>query len=82
MGSTEPVEFTTYFSESVLARTHYFVRVNDSNIEFNVKDIENNLIEAARTWEDKLNSALIGRFGELAGRELSQKYVNGLPACL
>lgn len=79
LGSTEPVEFTTYFSESVLARTHYFVRINDSNIEFNVKDIENNLIEAARTWEDKLNSALIGRFGELAGRELSQKYVNAFP---
>lgn len=79
LGSTEPVEFTTYFSESVLARTHYFVRINDSNIEFNVKDIENNLIEAARTWEDKLNSALIGRFGELTGRELSQKYVNAFP---
>jgi glutamate dehydrogenase len=79
LGSTEPVEFTTYFSESMLARTHYFVRINDSNIEFNVKDIENNLIEAARTWEDKLNSALIGRFGELMGRELSHKYVNAFP---
>ncbi len=79
LGSTEPVEFTTYFSESVLARTHYFVRINDSNIEFNVKDIENNLIEAARTWEDKLETALIGRFGELSGRELSRKYVNAFP---
>ena len=79
LGSTEPVEFTTYFSESMLARTHYFVRINDSNIEFNVKDIENNLIEAARTWEDKLSTALVGRFGELTGRELSQKYVNAFP---
>jgi glutamate dehydrogenase len=79
LGSTEPVEFTTYFSESVLARTHYFVRVNDSNIEFNVKEIEQNLIEAARTWEDKLTSALIGSFGELRGRELCTKYVNAFP---
>ncbi len=79
LGSTEPVEFTTYFSESMLARTHYFVRINDSNIEFNVKDIENNLIEAARTWEDKLASALIGRFGELSGRELGLKYINAFP---
>lgn len=79
LGSTEPVEFTTYFSESMLARTHYFVRINDSNIEFNVKDIENNLIEAARTWEDKLASALIGRFGELTGRELGLKYLNAFP---
>ena len=79
LGSTEPVEFTTYFSESVLARTHYFVRVNDSNIEFNVKEIEQNLIEAARTWEDKLTSALVGSFGELRGRELCTKYVNAFP---
>jgi glutamate dehydrogenase len=79
LGSTEPVEFTTYFSESVLARTHYFVRINDSNIEFNVKDIENNLIEAARTWEDKLETALIGRFGELSGRDLGRKYINAFP---
>jgi hypothetical protein len=40
LGSEEPVEFTTYFSESVLARTHYFVRINDSTVEFNVKEIE------------------------------------------
>ncbi len=79
LGSTEPVEFTTYFSESVLARTHYFVRVNDSNIEFNVKEIEQNLIEAARTWEDKLTSALVGNYGELRGRELCNKYVNAFP---
>ncbi len=79
LGSNEPVEFTTYFSESVLARTHYFVRIQDSTIEFNVKEIEQNLIEAARTWEDKLATALIGTFGELRGRELGNKYINAFP---
>lgn len=79
LGTTEPVEFTTYFSESVLARTHYLVRIPDSNIEFNVKEIEQNLVEAARTWEDKLSAALVGTFGELKGRELSAKYVNAFP---
>lgn len=79
LGSEEPVEFTTYFSESVLARTHYFVRINDSTVEFNVKEIEQNLIEAARTWEDKLSTALVGSFGEVRGRELSTKYVNAFP---
>lgn len=79
LGTNEPVEFTTYFSESVLARTHYLVRINDNSIEFNVKEIEQNLIEAARTWEDKLASALVGSFGEAKGRELSQKYVNAFP---
>lgn len=79
LGSDEPVEFTTYFSESVLARTHYFVRINDSTVEFNVKEIEQNLIEAARTWEDKLATALVGSFGEVRGRELGNKYVNAFP---
>lgn len=79
LGTKEPVEFTTYFSESVLARTHYLVRIPNSNIEFNVKEIEQNLVEAARTWEDKLSSALVGSFGELKGRELSTKYVNAFP---
>jgi glutamate dehydrogenase len=74
--SDEKVEFTTYFSESTLARTHYTVRVTDNNIEYNVKDIENNLVEAARTWEDKLQSALLESAGEARGNELNRKYCN------
>ncbi len=73
-GSTEKVEFTTFFSESILARTHYIVRVSDNNIEYNVKDIESNLVEAARTWEDKLQSVLLERAGEARGNELNRKY--------
>ncbi|QBL09328.1 NAD-glutamate dehydrogenase [Rheinheimera sp. D18] len=79
LGSDESVEFTTYFSESVLARTHYLVRINDSHVEYKVKDIERNLIEAARTWEDKFETALIGAYGEARGRELIAKYVNAFP---
>ncbi|MDP4528570.1 NAD-glutamate dehydrogenase [Alkalimonas delamerensis] len=75
----EPVEFTTFFSESVLARTHYIIRIHDSHVELNVKEIERNLIEAARTWEDKLESALVGVYGEAKGRELARKYVNAFP---
>ncbi|MEH6393764.1 NAD-glutamate dehydrogenase [Pseudoalteromonas sp.] len=72
--SDDKVEFTTFFSESTLARTHYTVRVTDNNIEYNVKDIENNLVEAARTWEDKLQSALLESAGEARGNELNRKY--------
>jgi glutamate dehydrogenase len=73
-GSQDKVEFTTFFSESILARTHYTVRVADNNIEFNVKDIERNLIEAARTWEDKLQSVLLECAGEATGNDLNRKY--------
>lgn len=74
--SDEKVEFTTFFSESTLARTHYTVRVNNNDIEYKVKDIENNLIEAARTWEDKLQSALLESAGESRGNDLNRKYSN------
>ncbi|WP_165721952.1 MULTISPECIES: NAD-glutamate dehydrogenase [unclassified Pseudoalteromonas] len=74
--SDDKVEFTTYFSESTLARTHYTVRVTDNKIEYNVKDIENNLVEAARTWEDKLQSALLESAGEARGNDLNRKYCN------
>ncbi|NMM39367.1 NAD-glutamate dehydrogenase [Pseudoalteromonas arctica] len=74
--SGDKVEFTTFFSESTLARTHYTVRVTDNNIEYNVKDIENNLVEAARTWEDKLQSALLESAGEARGNDLNRKYAN------
>ena len=75
IGSEGSVEFTTYFSESPLARTHYIVRTNDQDLEINVKDIENNLIEAARTWDDKLSTALTKKFGGVQGKELAAKYV-------
>ena len=74
--SNEKVEFTTFFSESTLARTHYIVRVDDNNIDYNVKDIENNLVEAARTWGDKLQAALLEKNGESRGNELNRKYAN------
>ena len=48
-GSDQEVEFTTYFSESVQARTHYIVRVKKTKADINVKEIEKNLNEAARS---------------------------------
>lgn len=78
-GSKEEVEFTTYFSESTLARTHYIVKVENNHMDINVKDIENNLMDAARLWDDKLNSALISHFGEERGRKLITTYSEAFP---
>lgn len=74
--SKEDVEFTTYFSESTLARTHYIVKVDNNNMDVDVAAIENNLIEAARSWEDKLNTALNNALGEEAGTHLMKRYAN------
>ncbi|MBT0587115.1 NAD-glutamate dehydrogenase [Alteromonas oceanisediminis] len=75
-GSVEEVEFTTYFSESVYARTHYIARVKDNNVEYDVKEIENNIIELTKTWSDRLASAIVSAHGEAAGKDLQQRYGN------
>lgn len=74
--SEEEVEFTTYFSESVQARTHYIVKVKSTKADVNVKEIERNLNEAARSWDDKLISALASNKGEVAAKALAKKYNN------
>ncbi len=75
-GSDQDVEFTTYFSESAQARTHYIVRVKTTKAEINVKEIEKNLNDAARSWDDKLAAALNSHKGEAQGKALSRKYVS------
>jgi glutamate dehydrogenase len=74
--STEEVEFTTYFSESTLARTHYIIKVDNNNMDIDVAAIEKNLFEAARSWEDKLNAALNNGLGEQKGTALTKRYLN------
>jgi glutamate dehydrogenase len=74
--SKEEVEFTTFFSESVQARTHYIVKVKSTKADINVKEIEKNLNEAARSWDDKLVSALEANHGQANAKALSRKYIN------
>lgn len=73
-GSEAAVEYSTYFSEGVLARTHYLIRVPDNAMDINVNKIEANLIEAARSWEDQFSAALSLSFGEAEGKRLFAKY--------
>jgi len=75
-GSEKEVEFTTYFSESAQARTHYTVRVKSTKADIDVKEIERNLNEAACSWDDKLTVALKSHKGEAKGKALARKYVS------
>mgnify|MGYP000020584306 CR=1 FL=1 len=74
--SEHDVEFNTYFSESVYARTHYIARVSDNNMEFDVNEIEDNLIELTKTWQDKLASRITSAHGEAKGKALVKKYAD------
>lgn len=73
------VEFTTYFSESSLARTHYTVRVGEQVQDIDVKELEQNLIESARTWEDNFERILSSTHGEGKSNALNSKYANAFP---
>ncbi|MBO1271361.1 NAD-glutamate dehydrogenase [Shewanella sp. 4t3-1-2LB] len=78
--SNEEVEFTTYFSESSLCRTHYIVKVDNNNdVDVDVAAIENNLIEAARSWDDKLSTALNNAIGEEQGNRYFKRYDSAFP---
>ncbi|MEI6858195.1 MAG: NAD-glutamate dehydrogenase [Shewanella sp.] len=77
--SNAEVEFTTYFSESTLARTHYIVKVDNNSMDVDVAAIENNLTEAARSWEDKLNDSLNSARGEESGNRLMKRYLTAFP---
>ncbi|KFZ29736.1 NAD-glutamate dehydrogenase [Pseudidiomarina atlantica] len=73
------VEFTTYFSESALARTHYTVKLGEQVQDIDVKELEQNLIEAARTWEDNFERILHSTFGDSKANALNKKYANAFP---
>ncbi|WP_089138175.1 NAD-glutamate dehydrogenase [Vibrio rumoiensis] len=77
--SDQDVEFTTFFSESPLARTHYIVRVDNNNQDINVKSIERNLMEASSSWDDRLSQSIMSNFGENQGTALAKAYQNAFP---
>ncbi|TDF41809.1 NAD-glutamate dehydrogenase [Alteromonadaceae bacterium M269] len=79
LDTKEEVEFTTYFSESVYARTHYIARVKDNNADIDVKEIEQNIIELSKNWVDKLATALRSEHGEAKAKELEQRYATAFP---
>ena len=73
--------FTTYFSDSALARIHFLVRVNPKvSIEYNISHIEKKLIAIARSWSDELKEQLINFYGEADGLKYYMKYKKAFSA--
>ena len=78
---TENIMFATRFSESVLARIHFIVRLNrgDEN-KYDFKALEAKLIEVGRSWSDDLQSALYDAFDDESANALFAKYKDAFPA--
>ena len=73
--------YTTLFSDSVLARIHYNIRVNPKKpAEYNVATLEQKLVTVARSWADELKTHLIQQFDEMQGLQYFQKYRKAFPA--
>lgn len=70
------INFTTYFSESTLARIHYMIRIDPDHAaaSYDFKYIEQCLIEVGRSWNDDFQAALEDSFGEEKGHQLYTKY--------
>ncbi|OGT53287.1 MAG: NAD-glutamate dehydrogenase [Gammaproteobacteria bacterium RIFCSPHIGHO2_12_FULL_42_13] len=73
--------FTTYFSDSILARIHYLIRVNPKIVlEYDVDQLEQTLTVVARSWSDDLKDQLIEAMNEAEGLKLYSKYSKAFPA--
>ncbi|HWY93301.1 MAG TPA: NAD-glutamate dehydrogenase [Chthoniobacterales bacterium] len=74
-------ESTVHLSESVLARVQIIVRTKPGSVpEFDVREIEKQIVKAARRWTDDLHDALIAHFDEERGNQLYHRFGNAFPA--
>lgn len=75
------ITFSTWFSESVLARIHFIIRTDpDDHTVWDFKDIERKLVEVGRSWGDDLQSLIAETFGEEEGNRIFARYKTAFPS--
>ncbi len=75
------VDFTVQVAESMLARLHVIVRVDPGKrLEHDQAKIEEQLIDAVRSWHDKLKEVLIDKHGEEVGADWAARIGSSFPA--
>ena len=58
-------EFTTYFSESILARVYVVFKVDQRlPLEYDQAKLQSRIQEISRSWEDHLQTSLLESYGE------------------
>ncbi len=73
--------FYTQLTESVLARLHVIVKTTPGAVpDIDIKAVEQRLVEAARSWRDRVRQALLEAKGEERGLELYHRYSEAFPA--
>ena len=74
-------DFALQLGESDLVRAHVIVRPEgECTDQYDIEAIEDEIIEAVRSWHDDLRDQLIERHGERAGLRLARRFEKALPA--
>jgi len=77
----DSVDFNVQFSESIFARVHFMAHtISDWDGEFDVCEVESEIVEVLRDWKDDLLSSLVHRHGETIGTSLWNSYGEGFTA--
>ncbi|HVS02173.1 MAG TPA: NAD-glutamate dehydrogenase [Thermoanaerobaculia bacterium] len=72
--------FYTQMADAPLARTHYIVKTTPGEIPpYDLKALEEELAEAARSWQDHLREHLVGGLGEEEGLSRLQTWGRAFP---
>jgi glutamate dehydrogenase len=75
------ITFSTLFTESMLARIHFIVRIDPHKpIVCDFKTVEQKLIEVGRSWVDDFQALLFDAYGEEKANELFHRYKSAFPA--
>ncbi|GIX30813.1 MAG: NAD-specific glutamate dehydrogenase [Porticoccaceae bacterium] len=78
-GASE-AQFSTYFSESALARTHFVLRLAPGpRPQVEVEELERAIAALARDWRDDLKAAILEHWGGELGLSLAARYRDAFP---
>ncbi|MES2817626.1 MAG: NAD-glutamate dehydrogenase [Pseudomonadota bacterium] len=74
-------EFWTYFSESVLARVQFILRVDPKNkVQIDPARLEKEVVQACRSWKDDYAGLVVESLGEAQGTNVLSDFPAGFPA--
>lgn len=77
----EEADFNTYLSESILARVHMVFRVDPaSTLDYDAQQLEQEIVELTRSWDNRLRAALTQEHGEERAGQLLEDYGIAFPA--
>jgi glutamate dehydrogenase len=74
------LDYSVKVAESPLARLHVIVRPRaDAAVEYDVRALEQKIIEAVRSWADELRAILVEKLGEEAGLKYAARFGKAFP---